>query len=93
MKLLADALYTVLYARTHLLELGFVAFALNNRLFLSLGLGRFGLEGGNPAITLDGAVGLESVLLAVQLEVQLVGSILDDIRDIGLYRLVLCRGE
>lgn len=70
--------------RTHLLELSLVAFALDDRLLLSLGFGRLGLEGGDPAITLDSGVGLESVLVAVELEVEFSSSILGDIRDIGL---------
>jgi hypothetical protein len=68
-----------------LLELSLVGLARGDGLLLGLGLGGLGLEGGDPAVTLGGAGGLESVLVAAQLEVELVGAILGDVRDVRLF--------
>lgn len=69
---------------TQLLELGLVALARGHSLLLSLSLSSFSLEGGNPAVTLGSASGLEGVLLAVDLEVQLGGTFLGNVGDISL---------
>lgn len=68
---------------TQLLELGLVAVAGGDGLLLGLGSRRLGLESGNPAVALGGAGSLESVLVAVDLEVELV-ALLGDITNIGL---------
>lgn len=67
-----------------LLELSLVALAGGDVLLLGLGLGSLGLEGSNPAVTLGATGGLEGVLLAVDLEQELVDAILADVGDIGL---------
>lgn len=72
-----------------LLQLGLVALAGGDGLLLSLGLGGLGLDGDNPAVALSSAGGLEGVLVASNLELELAGALLGDIRDIGLKRTVL----
>ena len=69
---------------TQLLKLSLVTLARGDGLLLSLSLSRLGLEGDNPAVTLGSASGLESVLLAVDLEVQLTGALLGDVGDLSL---------
>lgn len=67
-----------------LLKLSLVTLAGGDGLLLGLGLGRLGLDGDNPAVALGGAGGLEGVLLASNLELELAGALLGHIRDIGL---------
>lgn len=69
---------------TQLLELSLVALALDDGFLLGLGLGGLVLEGEEEAVTLGGAGGLESVLLAVDLEDDLAAAILGQIGDLAL---------
>lgn len=71
-------------ALTQLLELSLVALATGDGLLLRLGSGGLGLDGGNPAVTLTRVGGLEGVLDTVNLEEELVGSLLGDVGSISL---------
>lgn len=70
--------------RTEFLKLALVALTTNDLLLDGLSFGRLGLDGGHPAVTLVGIGGLEGVLLAVELEHEIVGAVLGDIGDITL---------
>lgn len=68
-----------------LLKLSLVTLAGGDGLLLSLGLGGLGLKGGDPAVALSSVGSLERVLVAVQLEEELIGALLGNIGDVGLF--------
>lgn len=70
--------------RTQLGQSVLVALARGDGLLLSLGDSSLGLNGGDPAVTLSSVGGLEGVLVAMVLEVELVGALLGDVANIGL---------
>lgn len=70
-----------------LLKLSLVALTRGDGLLLSLGLGGLGLQGGDPAVALSSVGGLEGVLVAVQLEEELIGALLGNIGNIGLFHV------
>jgi hypothetical protein len=72
---------------TQLGELLLVGLVGNDGLLGSLGLLNSLLNGDEPAIALSGSLRLESVLAAVELEVESDGAILDELGGIGLTML------
>lgn len=73
---------------TQLLKLSLVTLAAGNSLLLRLGVGDLGLKSGDPAVTLNGVGGLESVLGTVNLEEELGGTLLGQVSGIGLFLLI-----
>lgn len=67
-----------------LLELSLVPLAGGHGFLLGIGLSGLGLDGGQPAVALGGVGSLEGVLLAIDLEGEVVGALLGHIGDLRL---------